>query len=128
MVRVITVEREYGSGGGEIARRITERLGWDLVDQDLVHRVAQQCNVESSLAESCDERPDPWYHRLGKAFWQGSPERTLDPGPSQAFDADLMVAHVRKLIEEAAGRGNCVIVGRGAACILSSGMDAFHLF
>lgn len=128
MVRVITVEREYGSGGGEIARRIAERLGWEIVDQSLVQKVATRCQVESSLAESYDERLDPWYHRLGKAFWQGSPERTFDPGPSQAFDSDLMVEHVRRLIEEAAARANCVIVGHGAACILSNRMDAFHLF
>jgi len=127
-VRVITVEREYGSAGVEIAHRLAERLGWELVDQALVQKVAQECNVESSLVESYDERCDPWYHRLTKAFWQGAPERTLAAPPPQSFDCAEMVAHVRKLIEEAADHGNCVIVGRGAACILSSRIDAFHIF
>ena len=128
MVRVITVEREYGSAGVEIAQRIAERLGWELVDHSLVQRVAQECNVESSLVESHDERCDPWYHQFTKAFWQGAPERTLAPTSPEAFDCSRMVEHVRKLIEEAADRGNCVIVGRGAACILSSRIDAFHIF
>src|SRR5256885_2868561 len=128
MVRVITVEREYGTGGVEIAMLLAERLGWELVDQSLVQKVAQQCHVESSLVESCDERGDPWYHRFTKAFWQGSPERNLDPGPAQSFDTAQIAEHVRKQIEEAAERGNCVIVGRGAACILSSRIDAFHIF
>jgi cytidylate kinase len=128
MIRVITVEREYGSAGVEIAHRLAERLGWELVDQSLVQRVAQECNVESSLAESHDERCDPWYHRLTKAFWQGAPERSVAPTSPEAFDCSQMVEHIRKLIEEAADRGNCVIVGRGAACILSSRIDAFHFF
>ncbi len=128
MIRVITVEREYGSGGLEIASRLAESLGWELVDNILVQKVAEQCRVKSSLAQCYDERRDPWYHRLGKAFWRGSPEVVLEPVQSQAFDSDLMVGHVRKLIEAAAERGNCVIVGRGAACILSRRMDAFHCF
>jgi cytidylate kinase len=127
MVRVITVEREYGSAGVEIAQRIAERLGWELIDHALLQKVAQECNVESSLVESHDERCDPWYHRLTKAFWQGAPERTLAP-TSEAFDCSQMVEHMRRVIEEAAERGNCIIVGRGAACILSSRIDAFHIF
>ena len=128
MVRVITVEREYGSAGAEIAMRLAERLGWELVDHALVKKVAEECHVESSLVESRDERCDPWYHRFTKAFWQGAPERNLAPSSSEAFDCEQMVAHVRNAIEDAADRGNCVIVGRGAACILSSRIDAFHIF
>ena len=128
MVRVITIEREYGSAGVEIAMRLAERLGWELVDQALVKKVAEECHVESSAVESRDERCDPWYHRFTKAFWQGAPERSVAPTSPEAFDCEQMVAHVRKLIEGAADRGNCVIVGRGAACILSSRVDAFHIF
>ena len=128
MVRVITVEREYGSAGVEIAMRLAERLGWELVDRALVQKVAQEFHVESSLVESRDERCDPWYHRLTKAFSQGAPERTLGPTSPEAFDCEHMVEHVRRLIEEAADRGNCVIVGRAAACVLSSRVDAFHIF
>lgn len=128
MVGVITIEREYGSAGVEIAMRLAERLGWELVDHALVKKVAEECHVESAAAESRDERCDPWYHRFTKAFWQGAPERTLAPTSSEAFDCEQMAAHVRKAIEEAADRGNCVIVGRGAACVLSSRIDAFHIF
>ncbi len=128
MIRVITVEREYGSGGLEIASRLAASLGWELVDSILVQKVAEQCQINSSLAQSYDERRDPWYHRLSKAFWRGSPEVVLESTEAQTFDSDRMVAHVRKLIEAAADKGNCVILGRGAACILSSRMDAFHCF
>lgn len=128
MVRVITIEREYGSAGVEVAMRLADRLGWELVDQALVQKLAQEFHVESSLVASRDERCDPWYHRLTKAFSQGAPERTLAPTSPNAFDCEHMVEHVRKLIEEAADRGNCVIVGRGAACVLSTRIDAFHIF
>src|SRR5262249_37512623 len=128
MIRVITVEREYGSAGVEIAHRLAERLGWELGDQSLGQRVAEKCNLGTALVGRHDERGEAWYHRLKKAFWKGPPEGTVAPPPVQSFDCAEMVAHIRKGIEEAADRGNCVIVGRGAACILSSRIDAFHFF
>jgi cytidylate kinase len=128
MIRVITVEREYGSRGAEFARLLAEHLGWKLIDQCLIEEVAQRAGVAPTLAERCDERLDPWYHRFGKAFWHGSLERLPAPPVNEIFDSARMVEFVREYLSGLAEQGNCVVVGRGASAVLARAPGAFHVF
>jgi hypothetical protein len=129
MFRVVTVAREYGSGGGRIAQLLADRLGWKLLDRCLVEKIAQAARVEPQLAERYDERPDPWVNRLVRALWQGGLMRGTMAGPiPELFDADTMASLSQRVIEEAADIGNCVIVGRASQCILQERSDAFHVF
>jgi cytidylate kinase len=128
-VRTITVEREYGSGGALIARRIAEHLGWKLWDEELTAEIARLAKVDQKTARLCDERVDPLVYRLFRVFARGSYERALPlEGISSRFDADQMVAMLQQVIEDVASRGNCVIVGRGSPYILRGHPDAFHVF
>jgi hypothetical protein len=128
MVKVITVEREYGSQGREFAERLADRLGWKLVDRCVIEEIAQKAGVPKSMAEGCDERLDPWYYRLGKAFWHGSVDRLPAPPDEQIFDSEQMASLVRKYLKSCAEAGSCVIVGRGAACVLAQTPGVFHIF
>jgi len=127
-VRIITVEREYGSGGAMIARRLAERLGWKIWDEELTAEIARVANVDTGAAARCDERRDPFLYRLFKVYARGSYERSLAIGESRVFDTDCMVEVLHKVIEDVASRGKCVIVGRGSAYILRNRPDAFHTF
>ncbi|MGD0542805.1 MAG: cytidylate kinase-like family protein [Candidatus Acidiferrales bacterium] len=128
-VRTITVEREYGSGGSLIARRLSEHLGWKLWDEELTAEIARLAKVDHKAARLCDERVDPLIYRLFRVFARGSYERALPlEDVSSRFDADQMVAMLQEVIEDVASRGNCVIVGRGAPYILREHPDAFHVF
>jgi cytidylate kinase len=129
MVKLITVEREFGSGGADFAQHLGERLGWRVVDRCLIEEVAAEAGVSAELAEQCDEQLDPWYHRLGKAFWHGGIESLSSSDNDQnTFDAERMVALQRERVLAAAKQGECVIVGRGAASILTTYPGAFHVF
>src|SRR5208282_3714507 len=127
-VRVITVEREYGSGGAAIAERLAERLGWKFWDRELTAEIARKANVDHHTVARCDERVDSLLYRLFKVYARGSYERALPIGESRLFDTDHMFATLEKVIEEVAQRGNCVVVGRGAPYILRNRPDAFHVF
>ncbi len=129
MIRVLTISREYGGGGESVGRLLADRLGWRLLDRDLLDEVARAANVETSLAERYDECIDGWLHRLAKqALGHGTPDRPTNLGSTDLFDAEAMVAVGRGVIEEAARFGNCVIVGRGAQCILHGRPDVFNVF
>jgi cytidylate kinase len=128
MIRVITVEREYGSRGAEFAHHLADRLGWRLVDQCLIEEIAEKAGITKKLAERCDERLDPWYYRFGKTFWHGSLERMPAIPETNVFDSERMVDFVREYLEGLAKEGNCVVVGRGAASILARAPGAFHIF
>lgn len=128
MIRVITVEREYGSRGAEYAHLLAKHLGWRIIDHCLIEEIAQKAGIPKSLAQRCDERLDPWYYRVGRAFWHGSWERLSSDAENEPFDSDRMAAFVRDYMTKAAEQGNCVIVGHGAASILARTSGAFHVY
>ena len=129
MFRVVTVAREYGSGGGRIAQLLAGRLGWKLLDRCLVEKIAETARIEPQVAEKFDERPDPWFDRLAEVFWQSPGLRGYIGGPvPDRFDAEVAAHLTHRIIEEAAEIGDCVIVGRGSQCVLQQREDAFHVF
>jgi cytidylate kinase len=125
----LTVAREYGSGGGRIASMIAERLEWTLLDQTLVERAAWAAEVEPHLAQRYDERVDSWLHRIGRnGLWNGAFEGVATAADEKVLDAATMASLERRLITEAHAKGNCVIVGRGAQCVLQDRQDTLHVF
>ena len=127
MYRIITVEREYGCGGGEIACELSKRLGWKLMDHALTEEIAKLAEVDCEAVERCEERVDGAFRRLAKIFLRGSYERNID-SKSAPFDADRMVEVGQRVMEDAARTGDCVIVGRGAPYFLRQLPDTFHIF
>ena len=127
-IRVITVEREYGSRGGEFAHELADRLGWRLLDSELVSEAAKRAGVSPELAAKFDDRLDPWYYRYGKAFWHDTAYQMTGLTEDKVFDCERMLTLIREEITEAAQSGNCVLVGRGAACALACQPGCFHLF
>ena len=127
-VRVITVEREYGSHCGEFAHDLAARLGWRLMDSALVEGAARIAGVDPKLAAKFDERLDPWYYRYGKVFWHDSGFSTMSPAEEHIFDSERMLELIKQEILDAAKQGNCVLVGRGAACALAKVPGCFHIF
>jgi hypothetical protein len=125
---VITVEREYGSRGGEFAHDLAAHLGWRLLDSELPCAAARAAGVSAELAKKYDERLDPWYYRYGKVFWHDSGYSMSGLSDDQVFDSERMLSLIRKEILNAANEGNCVIVGRGAACALANQPGCFHVF
>lgn len=126
MYRIVTVEREYGCGGGEIARLLADRLGWKLWDNALTEEIAKMAQVDPATVRSCDERVDSTFSRLSKIFWRGSYERSMPL--DRTFDADDMVQLVQQVLQKASQEGKSVFVGRGAPFFLRERTDALHVF
>jgi cytidylate kinase len=103
----LAISREAGAGGSEIARRIGERLGWDVLDKNLLESIATRLNTSKGLIERLDETQSNWAYDL-MAAW---------------LDRDLVghetyLRHLEGIILAAARRGNVVLVGRGAGFLL----------
>jgi cytidylate kinase len=128
MYSVITIEREFGCGGGEIAAALAQRLGWKLWDHALTEEIAKLANVDCAAVENRQDKVDSTFHRLSKIFWRGSYERAMPQSGSDFFDADCMVEMGGRVMAKAAREGECVIVGRGAPYFLREHADAFHVF
>ena len=129
MFKVVTVAREYGSGGGIIARMVAEKLGWNLLDAALIGAVARTAEVDTEIASRCDEHVDSWWHRFNRGgLWSAAIMAGIAPGDVQFFDADTMATFTQQVILKAAATGDCVIVGRGAQCVLQDHEEVLHAF
>ena len=128
MIRIITIEREFGSGGAAIAQKVASRLGWKLWDQLLTDEIARRMDCARSLVEEHEEQRDSASYRLFKAFMRGSFEGSLNAPRLKMVDTDCVREVTQKVVREAADAGNCVIVGRGSAYYLGDRHDAFHVF
>src|ERR1700678_916302 len=103
MFKVLTIEREYGSGANEIAEKISERLGWKLWDQSLTTEIARHLECDKLHVEQREERPDPLHYRLFKAFLRGSFEGSLNTHRLKLADAEGIRAVTEQLVRRGAG-------------------------
>jgi cytidylate kinase len=128
MVKIITIEREYGSGGGEIAQLVSNQLGWKLWDQKLTEEIARLANCPKNVVESREEKNDPLYYRLFKSFMRGSYEGSINAPKLNLVDSETIFRMTKRVVEHAAESGNCVIVGRGSQHFLRTRQDTFRVF
>jgi Cytidylate kinase-like family len=128
VINIITIEREYGCGGAEIARKTAERLAWKLWDELLTSRIARLSNCKKSEVESREERVDPLYYRLFKSILRGSFEGSLNIHRLKLLDADSILRITEHVVRKAATEGNCVIVGRGSQHFLCDRNDTLRIF
>ena len=126
-MRAVTISREYGSGGGEIATRLAKRLGWQLIDHAVVERVASEFGTSLEEAEVHDEHIQGMISQaLGSLLY-------LYPGsmasaPPEAFLSDKEYRDsFNKIVRAAAARGHVVIVGRASQVILADLRDVLHV-
>lgn len=128
MVNIITIEREYGCGGGDIAQLIANQLGWKLWDQRLTEEIARLANCSKAVVEAREERNDPLYYRLFKSFLRGSYEGSMNAPKLNLVDSETILKTTRRVVEHVAERGNCVIVGRGSQQFLKNRPDTLRVF
>jgi cytidylate kinase len=130
-VAVITVTRQYGAGGSEVARRVAERLRWTVIDNELVSAVAAQAGLPAEAVAASEERAPSLVVRLGRALAASSPEMFV---PSAAATAEIeeerLVTVTERVVREAAAHGRVVLVGRGGQSILARipHSDALHVY
>lgn len=127
MIRVITVAREYGSGGGAIAQMLAQKLGWKLLDREVIWDLAKGAHCSPEDIAKLDERPASTLFRLLRSYWVGNPYSGANLPTEGILEADSLGAMTASVIHEAAELGKCVIVGRGGQCVLQDYRDAFHV-
>ena len=128
MVTIVTIEREYGSGGGDIAQLLATRLGWKLWDQQLTEEIARIANCPKEVVEHREERADPLYYRLFKSFLRGSYEGSVNAQKLKLVDSETILKMTERVVEHAAKKGHCVIVGRGSQHFLRDRPDVLRIF
>lgn len=120
MKKIITISRQFGSGGRSIGKEVAEKLGYDYYDSELVTQVAEKTGLHPSYIEDAGEYA-PGKSILSYAFSSGA-----SPGSMNA--SDYLWSAQCSVILELAEKGNCVIVGRCADYILRDRDDCLNVF
>ncbi|MDB4885708.1 MAG: Cytidylate kinaselike family [Gemmatimonadetes bacterium] len=126
---VITISRQYGSGGSEVARRVAAELGWKVYDNELVEQVAARLGVTTAEVSAREERVSSLAERMASAMALGVPElMPAMPDFMSQPSEEQMVEVTQRVITEAVRAGPAVVVGRGAQCLLAARTDALHVY
>lgn len=128
---VITITRQYGAGGSEVARLLAEKLGWGLVDNEFVDEVARRAGVSADEVAAREERAPSLLERLVRALAASSPEVFVPGGRAdREEDETALVTTTEHVIDEAGRSGNVILVGRGAQAYFAKAHagNALHAF
>ena len=128
---LITVTRQYASGGSDIARLVAKALGWTLIDNEFVDQVARKAGLPPEEVAQLEERAPGVLERLARTLAAASPEMFMTtagtPPPVEADEATI-VKMTERVIAEAAAEGRAVLVGRGAQAVLAKRENALHVY
>jgi len=129
-MRAITIARLYGSGGGEVAQRVAKRLGWRLIDHEVIVQVAHELHITEEEAEDLDEHTEGFILRAlnSMSLMYPSMVENVPPSPSPATRERLYQSALRRVIELAVEEGQSVIVGRGAGTLLEGRRDVLRTY
>lgn len=123
MKKIITVSRQFGSGGRSIAKMIAEALGYDYYDIELTNKVAEETGFDPAYIADAGE------YAPGKSILSYALGNSAPHGIGQHINAsDYLWATQSRIITELAEKGNCVIVGRCADYILRDRNDCLNVF
>ena len=121
MNRIITIGREFGSGGRELGRRLSERLGFAYYDQEIISEIARRTELSEQYVQSIVEHQPviSFPIHIGMSFY---------PAPTPVFDQSMSVYQEQaRIIEEMAQKSDCIIVGRCGDYILKE-YEPFRMF
>ena len=127
---VITITRQYASGGSDVARLVAAQLGWEVIDNEFVDEVARRAGLPAEEVAQRDERAPGLLERLARTLAAGSPEMFIATAqvPRVEQDEAAIVQLTERVIAEAAMHGRIVLVGRGAQAVLAQRADALHVY
>ncbi|HYS21914.1 MAG TPA: cytidylate kinase-like family protein [Gemmatimonadales bacterium] len=127
---VITITRQYGSGGSDIAQLVARALGWTVIDNQFVDEVARVAGLPTDEVAQREERAPGLLERLARTLAVASPELFITTAavPRVEEDEATIVQLTERIIREAAGHGRVVLVGRGAQALLAQRPDALHVY
>jgi cytidylate kinase len=128
---LITVTRQYASGGSDVARLVAKALGWTLIDNEFVNQVARLAGLPAEEVAQREERTPGLLERLARTLAVASPEMFMTTaGTALPVDADeaMIVKMTERVIAEAASHGRAVLVGRGAQAMLAKRENALHVY
>lgn len=126
-VDLITVSREFGSGGSELARELGTRLGWRVLDRDLVQQVADRLKLDPRTVETMDEHLPGILARISSALLITSPESPVSLDSRDILSPDAVADATREAMVEAVQSAPVIVVGHGSQALFHDRPGSLHV-
>ena len=126
-IDLITVSREFGAGGSELAAELGKRLGWQVLDQDLIRRIADRLHLEVTAVHRLDEHPPSWLARVSSALLIAPPEMRVGVDPTQLLHMHAVARGGQSVIVEAAEPPPLIVVGHSGQNIFATRPGSLHV-
>lgn len=117
MSKIVTVSREFGSGGREIAKRLADSLELEYIDREIIKAIAKETNLDENYLNGKLEGLSRYQLTFARSF----------ANVSQIRNSAMLIAKQHQIIKEIASKKDCVIVGRGADAVLAD-LKPFNIF
>lgn len=123
---VITIGREFGSGGKYIGEKLSEELGIKLYDKEILSKAADQMGIDLEILEAIDEKQEQsfWYTYAMSLYSSQESLESLNEVPSN----EKIFIEQSKVIEELAQKEDCIIIGRCSNIILKNKPNILNIF
>ena len=124
---VLTVSRQFGAGGRTLGKHVAEKMGYTLIDEDMVGKIAERAKVSKNWVRSIEKEAGG---SLLKFMSYLVPQRYVNQILDDTrgyIDEEVYISTLSEVINELAKEDNCVIVGRGGQYILRDHPTAFHV-
>jgi cytidylate kinase len=124
---VITISRQFGSGGRTLGKMIADRMGYTFADSDILQEIAKEANVSPEWVESFEKEAGT---KLSRIISSMVSQRWLDrilKDERGYLDEQIYLDYLVLIIAKMADEGDVVILGRGSQYILDDHPDAFHI-
>ena len=122
---VITIARQYGSGGKTIGEMLSKELGVEYYNKDLILKASEESGINVSLFANADEKSKGLFNKLKKKNYGGE---VLNPSDSNFTSEENLFNYQAKIIRELAEKESCIIIGRAADYILKDRDDVLSVF
>lgn len=122
---VITIAREYGSGGRTIGQMLAKDLGVEYYDKDLIIKASEESGINIDLFANADERSKSIFKKFKKKNYGGE---VLSPSHKDFNSEENLFNYQAKIIRDLADKESCIIIGRAADFILKDRKDVISVF
>lgn len=122
---VITIARQYGSGGRTIGQMLAKELGVEYYDKDLIIKASEESGISMDLFANADEKHRGIFGKFKKKNYGGE---VLSPSSKQFTSEENIFNYQAKIIRDLAEKESCIIIGRAADYILKDRDDVISVF
>jgi len=124
---VITISRQGGAGGVSVGNPLAKKLGYALIDEEIINMVAKDARVTSHWVRSIEKDAGGLIHRMIDGLISGKYIDRLTGDKKGYIDEKVYIETLYKVMPRIAEEDNCIILGRGGQYILKNFENVYHV-